>query len=93
MIEEDLTPDIPAEQLLEYATLPQQLTVEKVQRMGWNVSHLWRRDEGDICIWLIARALGHDRGYSFAFINPDGSLGRYQPPKVRIAGRRKSDED
>jgi hypothetical protein len=87
----DDQPDFTADQLYEIATLPQRETVDKVRQFGWVVSHLWKRDEGDIVVWLIAKTPGA-KGYTHGFINPDGTLGRYQP-KMRIKGREANHQD
>jgi hypothetical protein len=81
-------PDFTADQLYEIATLPQREMVEKMLPFGWEISHLWKRDEGDICVWLIARTPG-GRGYTHGYIEPSGKLLRYQPV-IKI--RREQDE-
>lgn len=78
------SPDFTADQLLEIATIPQRETVASMMPFGWEVSHLWKRDEGDICVWLIASTPGQ-KGYTHGIIEPSGKLIRYQPVvKIRV---------
>jgi len=81
---DDEKPDFSAEQLEEIATIPQLDQVERMKPFGWTVSHLWKRDEGDILVWMIAKSVGHAKGYSHAYIDAGGKMERYYPPRIRI---------
>lgn len=84
-----LEPDFTADQFDEIATLPQRDTWERMQRFQqWQISHLWKRDEGDIVVWCIARIGGQ---WSHAFIEPDGKLTRYNQSRIRLERNKEDD--